>query len=770
MEVVQNTKKKMPSPSLTEGLALIESTSISMQQLMHHVLLKKLENAKKWFDFCAQVSNDFPLLRKAFEDVAAEQDAVSEINQVLPAQDVDVSNGDGADLPAADLLVADAAIIDMAVTDLPANGLPAANLPAADMAVVDMDLDITTTSTPSSQNSVDQPAAPPIVGAELPSDYLQALFGECKEPTHPTIDLFPATIVKSRNSGGGISHVLATSHLINLLANGTQDQAAKEFLTRLERIPQGLQDEVGNLILDPVYYYQRYCHKNLPRQVSFGKSVYEPGKIIKFFFNTNETLKMGSLSDVEADMDSQAACIPSDRSTYHHYIVYRSVSFQSLWLMEHFERFRHAVTIQLYGCRYACWRTIVTIALPAFREFHNMPHIRLLHYVDSTPSTIGDIRGMDFTILYVYLYDMVNANMISVKSILKQIEDKAYLFDQFKDVYQDLQGYLMHRYRLPFDLLKMAEEFDIKDHKPKDQGVALRLDGFDLDTPAGQWQQIFENLYRQLKCQTVNASWYKTGDLIICEKCRHALPALFSFDKNFLKPGDNHEDPHPICRMCQLVPTCNGLLRTAVNAYVPTISKDAEEKRKPKFEDGDPHKPVAPEDVNLSTWVVPESTGASMQVEQHLRYEATLFSPIHVMRRSPQPPKLPPVPPKLIKSKTFFRELKLLQDVGMDFPAEFDTLTNEQFAEIKASLLVKYKALGNDCSEIFSITVNFLFKLFVNQTKYTELQSTHVDFYIFRNHTPSFNYELNTEWHELAVVSHNGTSWIMTEKRLQQQI
>ncbi|TGO69521.1 hypothetical protein BOTNAR_0010g00580 [Botryotinia narcissicola] len=300
---------------------------------------------------------------------------------------------------------------------------------------------------------------------------------------------------------------------------------------------------------------------------------------------------------------------------------------------------------------------------------------------------------------------MVNANMFSVKSILKQIEDKAYLFDQFNDVYQDLQGFLMHRYRLPFDLLKIAEEFDIKDHKPKDQGAALRLDGFDLDTPAGQWQQIFEHQYRHLKCQTVNASWYKTGDLVICEKCRHALPALFSFDKNFLKSGDNHEDPRPICRMCQLVPICNGLLRTAVNAYVPETPKDSKDKRKPKFEDNDPHKPVASEEVDLSTWVVPESTSrchwsdASMQVEQHLRYEATLFSPIHVMRRSPQPPKLPPVPPKLIKSKIFFMELKLLQDIGMEFPAEFDTLTDEQFVETKASLLVEYKALGNDCSE-----------------------------------------------------------------------
>ncbi|TGO39624.1 hypothetical protein BHYA_0050g00090 [Botrytis hyacinthi] len=346
--------------------------------------------------------------------------------------------------------------------------------------------------------------------------------------------------------------------------------------------------------------------RNLPNQVDFGTSVYEPGKIIKVFSSTKETLKMESLSAVQADMDSQAACIPSDRSTYHHYIIYRSVSFQSLWLMQHFERFRHAVTIQFYRCRYACWRTIITIALPAFRKFNHVPHIRLLHYVDSTPSTIGDVRGMDFTILYVYLHDMVNAGMITVKNILKQMEDKAYLFDQFKDMYQDLQGYLMHRYKLPFDRLRMAEGFYIKDHKPKDQGAALRLNGFDLDTPA------------------VDASWYKTGSLVICEKCGRALPALFSFDKNILKNGDNHEDPHPICRICQLVPTCNGLLATAVNAYVPTTPEDAEDKRKPKFEDGDPHKPVTPEDVDLSTWVIPESTGqshwpdASMQVEQHL--------------------------------------------------------------------------------------------------------------------------------------------------------
>lgn len=433
---------------------------------------------------------------------------------------------------------------------------PAADLPATDVAVVNMDLDLTTTSTLSSQNSV--------------------------------------------------------------------DQAAKELLPRLEPIPQELEDDVGKLILDPVYYYQRYCRKNLPRQVSFGTSVYEPGKIIKVFFTTNEILKMGSLNAVQADMNSQAACIPSDRSTYHHYIIYRSVSFQSLWLMEHFEQFRHALTIQLFGCRYVCWRTIVTIVLPAFRKFHHMPHIRLLHYIDSTPSTIGKIHGLDFTILYLYLFEMVNAHMITVDNIIKQIEDKAYLFDQFKDMYPDLQGYLMHRYKLPFDLLEMAESFDIKDHKPKEQGAALRLNGFDLNTPAGQWQQMFENLYRHLKSKTVDASWYKTGSLIICERCGRALPALFSFDKNVLKPGDNHEDPHPICRMCQLVPTCNGLLATAVYAYVPTTLQDAKDKRKPALEDGDPHKPVAPEDVDLSTWVLPESTGqchwsaASMQVEQHL--------------------------------------------------------------------------------------------------------------------------------------------------------
>ncbi|KAF7891799.1 hypothetical protein EAF00_008101 [Botryotinia globosa] len=509
------------------------------------------EDAKKWSDFCAQFSNDFTLanfedtpenqssraafdaaLRKAeeeYESVKSECDknAVSEINQVSPAQDVDVSNGNGADLPAADLLVADAGIIDMAATDLPAADLPAADLPAADM-----DLDITTTSTPSSQNSVDQPADSSIVGAKSPSHYLQALFGDCKESTYPTIDLFPATIVKSRNSGGGISHILATSHLIILLANGTQDQAAKELLTRLERIPQQLQDEVGNLILDPVYYCQRYCHKTLPMQVSFGNPVYEPKNIIKVFFTTDETLKMESLSEVEADMDSQAACIPSDRSTYHHYIIYRSVSFQSLWLMEHFERSRHAVTIQLFGCRNACWRIIVTIALPAFREFHHMPHIRLLQYVEITPSTVDAVRGIDFTILYVYLYEMVNAGMITVNSILKKMEDKAYLFDQFNGMYQDLQGYLMNRYKLPFDLLRMAEGFDIKDHKPKDQGAALRLNAFDLDTLAGQWQQMFENLYRHLKFETLDASWHKTGSLVICKKCRRILPVKAQVKKD----------------------------------------------------------------------------------------------------------------------------------------------------------------------------------------------------------------------------------------------
>ncbi|THV54032.1 hypothetical protein BGAL_0036g00310 [Botrytis galanthina] len=682
MEVVQNTKKKMSSPSLTEGLALIESASISIQQSMHHVPLKELEDAKKSFDFYAQVSNDFALanfedtpenqtsraafdaalrkaeeeyesvksdwdkvthrnhyiqeaiatfevpnslLRKTFEDVAVEQPGVPEL-QVLSnigaeaVADVATADLPAVDLPAIDIPTADVAVVDntpivemaapdlpavdVAATDLPIIDLPAADPPAADVAVVNMDLDITTTSAPSSQNSVDQPADSSIVVDKIPSDYLQALFGDPKEPTHPTIDRFPATIVKFRDSGGAISHVLASSALIYLLANGTQDQAAKELLTRLERIPQELQDEVGNLILDPVYYYQRYCHKNLPRQLAFGNPVYEHGKIIK-------------------------------------------VSFQSLWLMQHFERFRHAVTIQLFGCRNACWRTIVTIALPAFREFQNVPRIRLLHYIDSTSSTIGNIRGLDFTILYVYLYEMVNADMITLN-----------------DMYQDLQGYLMHRYKLPFDLLKMAEDFDIKDHKPKDQGVALRLNGFDLDTPAGQWQQMFENLYRHLTFKTVDASWYKTGSLVICEKCERALPALFSFDKNVLKNGDNHEDPHPICRMCQLVPTCNGLLATAVNAYVPTTPQDAEEKRKSALEDGDPHKPVAPEDVDLSTWVLPESTGrchwsaASMQVEQHLRYEATLLSPIHVMRRSPQPQKLPPAQPKLIRSKTFFKEIK----------------------------------------------------------------------------------------------------------------
>ncbi|KAF7941931.1 uncharacterized protein EAE97_006768 [Botrytis byssoidea] len=233
---------------------------------------------------------------------------------------------------------------------------------------------------------------------------------------------------------------------------------------------------------------------------------------------------MGSLSDVEAGMDSQAACIPSDRSTYHHYIIYRSVSFQSLWLMEHFERFRHTVTIQLYGCRYACWRTTVTITLPAFREFHHMLHIRLLQYVDITPSTIGAVHGTDFTILYVYLYEMVNAGMITVNSILKQMEDKAYMFDQFNDMHQDLQGYLMHRYKLPFDFLRMAE----------DQGAALRLNGFDLDTPAGQWQQMFENLYRHLQFKTVDERWYKIGSLVSCEKCGRALPgkALVKKDTN----------------------------------------------------------------------------------------------------------------------------------------------------------------------------------------------------------------------------------------------
>ncbi|KAF7941932.1 uncharacterized protein EAE97_006769 [Botrytis byssoidea] len=116
--------------------------------------------------------------------------------------------------------------------------------------------------------------------------------------------------------------------------------------------------------------------------------------------------------------------------------------------------------------------------------------------------------------------------------------------------------------------------------------------------------------------------------------------------------------------MCQLVPTCNGLLRTAVNAYVPTTPEDAEDKRKPEFEDGAPHKPVALEEVDLSTWVIPESTGqshwsdASMQVEQHLKYEVNLFSPIHVMRQSPEREALPPVPPKILKSKSFFKEIK----------------------------------------------------------------------------------------------------------------
>lgn len=49
----------MSSPSLTEGLALIESASISIQKSMHHVPLKEIEDAKKSFDFYAQVSNDF---------------------------------------------------------------------------------------------------------------------------------------------------------------------------------------------------------------------------------------------------------------------------------------------------------------------------------------------------------------------------------------------------------------------------------------------------------------------------------------------------------------------------------------------------------------------------------------------------------------------------------------------------------------------------------------------------------------------------------------
>ncbi|KAF7941930.1 uncharacterized protein EAE97_006767 [Botrytis byssoidea] len=140
----------MPSPSLTEGLALIESTSISMQQLMHHVPLKRLVKMRRSEQSTAHLDTDYellqalanfedipenqtsraafdaalrkaeeeyegdkvthcnhyiqeaiaafevpkPLLKKTFEDVAVEQDAVCEINQVLPSQDVDVSNDD----------------------------------------------------------------------------------------------------------------------------------------------------------------------------------------------------------------------------------------------------------------------------------------------------------------------------------------------------------------------------------------------------------------------------------------------------------------------------------------------------------------------------------------------------------------------------------------------------------------------------------------------------------------------------------------------------
>ncbi|KAF7891185.1 uncharacterized protein EAF02_001510 [Botrytis sinoallii] len=661
----------MSAPTLSQGLAVVEHASIALQALIQHVPLNERESAKKRVQFLTRLMDEFALsnledspdirtlhasvdavFHKAEEDyhtATLECDEVLRSNDILnklitslehqkslvrkALEDVPVSHyavGQSADPSVVDVQESSNVEIE-AVADVAATHLPAADMAAADLASLDLPTaDIAVADLPTVDlPSVDSPAL------DRPNNFLLKMFGERRHSNNPTIDRLAPTLIRASKSGGAITHFAAPSTVIDVLVNGTHDKKTKELLTRLERIPQELQDEVGNLILDPAYYYQRYCHKKLPRQVSFGTSVYEPGKIIKVFFTTDETLKMGSLSAVQADMDSQMACIPKDRPTYHHYIIYRSVSFQSLWLMEQFERFRHALTIQLYGCRYACWRTIVTIALPAHRKFNHVPHIKLLHYVDSTPSTIGDIRGMDFTILYVYLYDMVNANMISVKSIRKKIEDKAYLFDQFKDMYQDLQGYLMHRYRLPLELLEMAEDFDIKDHKPKDQGVALRLDGFELDTPAGKWQQIFENQYRYLKCERVNASWYKTGNLVICEKCRRALPALFSFDKNVLKPGENHEDPHPICRMCQLVPTCNGLLATAVNAYVPTTPKDAKEKRKPKFEDGDPHKLVASEDVDLSTWIVPESTGASMQVEQHLKYDATLFSPTYVVRDFP---------------------------------------------------------------------------------------------------------------------------------------
>ncbi|KAF7923306.1 hypothetical protein EAE99_007003 [Botrytis elliptica] len=457
MEVVQNAENTMPPDTLSQGLAVFEHASISMQELIRHVPLNERESAKKRVQFLAHIMDeialenfeDTPVIRtlhasvdaafhQAQEDydtstlqcdeVLRRNDIINNIitfleNQkslfVKPFEDVPVPQyavGQSADpsvvdvqessnveieavadlaathLPAADPPAVDLPITDMAATDLPAADLPpadvaATHLPAADLPITDMAV----TDSPVADLPITNMAVTDSPAADKPNAFLLKMFGERRHSNNPTIDRLPVTLIRASNSGGAIIHFAAPSTVIDLLQS-----------------PR-----------DPAYYYQRYCRKTLPRQVSFGNPVYEPGKIIKVFFTTDETLKMGSLSAVQADIDSQMACIPKDRSTYHHYIIYRSVSFQPLWLMQQFERFRHALTIQLYGCRNACWRTIVTIALPGFHKFHHAPQIKLLHCVDSTPSTIGDIRGMDFTILYIDLYDMVKAGVISAKNIHK---------------------------------------------------------------------------------------------------------------------------------------------------------------------------------------------------------------------------------------------------------------------------------------------------------------------------------------------------------------
>ncbi|KAF7925090.1 uncharacterized protein EAE98_007178 [Botrytis deweyae] len=118
---------------------------------------------------------------------------------------------------------------------------------------------------------------------------------------------------------------------------------------------------------------------------------------------------------------------------------------------------------------------------------------------------------------------------------------------------------------------------------------------------------------------------------------------------------------------------------------------------------GDPHKPVAAGEVDPSTWLVPESTGpspwpdVSMQVNQTLTYSPHIFSPITVMR--PFAPR-PTIPPKILKSKAYHKVLKLLENIGMEFPTEFDQMTSEQFTMIKDTLNAAYKATATDCSEV----------------------------------------------------------------------